>query len=58
MFFANGPVLSAFAAREGGYGLAWSFKAKGRILAGPVVAGDAVYIGDAEGTIYRLEAND
>jgi outer membrane protein assembly factor BamB len=58
MFFANGKTLCAFAAREGGYGLAWSFTAQGRILAGPVLAGDAVYIGDAKGNIYRLEAND
>jgi hypothetical protein len=47
-----------FGPRQDGYGLAWSFEAKGRILAGPVVRGDAILIGDSEGNFYRLEASD
>ena len=58
IFFANGQVLSAFAPGGDGYGLAWTFQAEGRILAGPVVEGDAVYIADEKGNLYRLEAND
>ena len=44
--------------RTDGYGLAWTFEAKGRILAGPVVRGNAIYIGDDLGNLYRLEATD
>jgi len=58
IFFANGQVLSAFAPRADGYGLAWTFEARSRILAGPVVHEGAVYIGDEKGRLYRLEAND
>jgi outer membrane protein assembly factor BamB len=58
IFFAHGPILSAFAPGGDGYGLAWTFQAEGRILAGPIVEGDAVYIGDEKGNLYRLEAND
>jgi outer membrane protein assembly factor BamB/tetratricopeptide (TPR) repeat protein len=58
IFFADGRVLSAFAPRADGYGLAWTFEAQGRILAGPVVNGDAVFIADEKGHLYRLEAND
>jgi outer membrane protein assembly factor BamB len=62
IFFARGRVLAAFAPAKGseGYALAWSFMARGRILAGPVVdrGSGAVYIGDEKGNLYRLEAND
>lgn len=57
-FFASGQTLAAFAARGDGYGLAWIFTAKGRILAGPIVEGEAVYVGDDKGNLYRLEAKD
>jgi len=62
IFFARGRTLSAFAPAKGaeGYALAWSFQAKGRILAGPVLdrRSGAVYIGDEKGNVYRLEASD
>jgi len=58
VFFGHGPTLSAFAPSQEGYALAWTFKAEGRIVAGPVVAGGAVYIVDDKGFVYRLEAND
>jgi len=58
VFFGHGPTLSAFAPSKEGYALAWTFKAEGRIVAGPVVAGGAVYIVDDKGYVYRLEAND
>jgi len=58
IFFADGQTLSAFAPRADGYGLAWTFTAEGRILAGPVVADGAVYIADEKGNLYRLEAED
>jgi len=58
IFFVHGQVLSAFAPRSGGMGLAWTFEARSPILSGPVVAGESVYIGDEEGNVYRLEAND
>jgi outer membrane protein assembly factor BamB/tetratricopeptide (TPR) repeat protein len=58
IFFVHDRVLTAFGPRQDGYGLAWSFEAKGRILAGPVVRGDAIYIGDDQGSLYRLEATD
>ena len=60
IFFAHGRVLWAFARGAGGYGLAWSFKAAGRITTDPVIGpkGDAVYFGDAKGNFYRLEADD
>jgi len=56
VFFAHDRTLSAFAPAKEGYGLAWSFEAKSPIVAGPVVHGNAVYLGDADGNIYRLEA--
>ncbi len=58
IFFATGKTLSAFAPRVDGYGLAWTFHAEGRILAGPVISGDAVYVVDENGNLYRLEASD
>jgi outer membrane protein assembly factor BamB len=58
VFFADGQTLSAFAPRADGYGLAWTFQAQARILAGPVVHAGAVYIADEKGYLYRLEAND
>jgi outer membrane protein assembly factor BamB len=58
VFFAHERTLSAFAPGKDGYGLAWSFEARAQILAGPVVHGKAVYIGDTDGNIYRLEAVD
>ena len=59
IFFVHGRTLWAFARGADGYGLAWSFKAKGRILSGPVVdaEGEGVYFGDEKGNFYRLEAN-
>jgi len=56
--FLQSSTLSAFAPSQEGYALAWTFKAEGRIVAGPVVAGGAVYIVDDKGFVYRLEAND
>jgi outer membrane protein assembly factor BamB len=58
IFFVNGRTLSAFGNSNDGYALAWTFQARGNILAGPVVRNGAVYIGDAEGSLYRVEAND
>jgi outer membrane protein assembly factor BamB len=58
IFFVNGRVLAAYAPRAEGMGLAWTFEAKARILAGPVVHGDSVFIADEQGNFYRLEAND
>ena len=58
IFFTNGRTLSAYGNSNDGYALAWTFRARGNILAGPVVRDGAIYIGDAEGSLYRLEAND
>jgi outer membrane protein assembly factor BamB len=58
IFFVHDRILTVFGPRTDGYGLAWTFQAKGRILAGPVVRGNAIYIGDDQGTLYRLEATD
>lgn len=58
IFFVNGRTLSAYGNSNDGYALAWTFRARGNILAGPVIRDGAVYIGDAEGSLYRLEAND
>ncbi len=58
IFFSHGPTLTAFAPSQDGYALAWTFRAQGRIVAGPVVREDAVYIVDDKGYVYRLEAND
>jgi outer membrane protein assembly factor BamB len=56
IFFVAGNVLSAFAPGADGYGLVWSFEARGRILAGPLVDEKAgtVYIGDERGNFYLL----
>ena len=58
IFFVHGRTLSAYGPSASGYQLAWSFEARGNILAAPVVRGGAVYIGDDKGNLYRLEAND
>ncbi|MFI5402182.1 MAG: PQQ-binding-like beta-propeller repeat protein [Planctomycetota bacterium] len=58
IFFVHDRVLTVFGPRTDGYSLAWTFQAKGRILAGPVVRGSAIYIGDDQGILYRLEATD
>ena len=58
IFFVHDNVLTVFGPRTDGYGLAWKFEAKGRILSGPVVQGNAVYIGDNQGNLYKLEATD
>jgi len=58
IFFVHDNVLTVFGPRTDGYGLAWKFEAKGRILSGPVVLGNAVYIGDNQGNLYKLEATD
>ncbi|MHC4550190.1 MAG: outer membrane protein assembly factor BamB family protein [Planctomycetota bacterium] len=58
IFFVNGRTLSAFGPSPRGYALAWTFRAEGTILAGPVVRDRAIYIGDEKGHLYRLEAND
>ena len=57
MYFAMGKTLVAFARRRvGGFGVVWTFEAEDRISAGPVVAKNAVYIGDEKGNLYRLDA--
>jgi outer membrane protein assembly factor BamB len=59
ILFAAGDTLAAFAQRgDGSYGLAWTFQAEARISSGPVVAGEAVYVGDERGKLYRLETGD
>jgi outer membrane protein assembly factor BamB len=58
IFFVHDKVLTCFGPRQDGYGLAWTFQAKGRILAGPVVRENAIYIGDDQGNLYKLEASD
>lgn len=58
IFFVHDRTLTCFGPRQDGYGLAWTFQAKGRILAGPVVRKNAIYIGDDQGNLYRLEATD
>ncbi|HEX5136089.1 MAG TPA: PQQ-binding-like beta-propeller repeat protein [Planctomycetota bacterium] len=58
IFFVHDKVLTCFGPRQDGYGLAWTFQAKGRILGGPVVRDNAVYIGDEQGNLYKLEATD
>jgi hypothetical protein len=58
IFFVHDKILTVFGPRTDGYGLAWSFQAKGRILAGPVVRGSSIYIGDDQGNLYKLEATD
>jgi len=58
MFFVHEQTLTVYGPRQDGYGLAWSFEAKGNILAGPVAIGDTIYIGDDQGSLYRLEATD
>ncbi|MGQ0614603.1 MAG: outer membrane protein assembly factor BamB family protein [Planctomycetaceae bacterium] len=59
VFFAVGQTLAAFAQRsDGSYGLAWTFHAEGRILAGPVSDGAYVYIGDERGNLYCLATSE
>ncbi len=58
ILFVHERTLTVFGPRADGYGLAWTFEAKGRILGGPVVKGTAIYIGDDQGNLYRLEASD
>jgi outer membrane protein assembly factor BamB len=58
ILFVHDRMLTVFGPRTDGYGLAWTFQAKGRILGGPVVRGSAIYIGDDLGNLYRLEATD
>jgi len=58
IFFVHENILTAYGPGQDGYGQAWSFQARGKILGGPVVEGDAVYIGDETGNLYRLEANE
>ena len=57
-FAVHGRTLFAFGQTKDGYGPAWYFEARGKILAGPIVVDGAVYIGDDKGYLYRLEAND
>jgi outer membrane protein assembly factor BamB/tetratricopeptide (TPR) repeat protein len=58
--FVHDKTLTVFGPQADGYGLAWTFEAKGRILAGPIVREkeNAIYIGDDQGNLYRLEATD
>jgi outer membrane protein assembly factor BamB len=58
IFFVHDRILTCFGPRQDGYGLAWTFQAKGRILSGPVVRENAIYIGDDQGNFYKLEATD
>jgi len=58
IFFVHDKTLTVFGPRTDGYGLAWKFEAKGRILSGPVVRDNAIYIGDNQGNLYKLEATD
>jgi outer membrane protein assembly factor BamB len=58
IFFVHDRILTCFGPRQDGYGLAWTFQAKGRILSGPVVRENAIYIGDDQGSLYKLEATD
>ena len=58
-FAVHGRTLYAYGPTpNNGYAPAWYFEARGRILAGPVEVGGAVYIGDDKGYLYRLEADD
>jgi len=38
--------------------IALTFQAKGRILSGPIVRENGIYIGDDQGNFYKLEATD
>lgn len=38
--------------------LAWKFKTGGRVISSPVVAGDAVYVGSTDGSLYALNRAD
>ena len=60
IYFAHGRDLTAYAhtASGDGYGLAWTFRAKARILVGPVQTLDAVYVGDEDGHVYRIDLDD
>ncbi|MHC4848090.1 MAG: outer membrane protein assembly factor BamB family protein [Planctomycetota bacterium] len=57
-FALHGRTLFAFGQTKSGYGPAWYFEARGKILTAPIVVDGAVYIGDDKGYVYRLEAND
>ena len=57
-FAVHGRTLFAFGQTKNGYGPAWYFEARGKILTGPVIVNGGVYIGDDKGYVYRLEAND
>jgi len=58
IYFVHGTTLSAFGPGPEGYGLAWTFEAKGPILSGPVVHDDAIYLGDEKGNLYRLRGGE
>ena len=60
IYFAHGRELTAYArtAAADGYGLAWTFRAEARILVGPVQTQDAVYVGDEDGNVYRIDLDD
>ncbi|MCZ6574171.1 MAG: PQQ-binding-like beta-propeller repeat protein [Planctomycetota bacterium] len=58
IYFAHGSDLTAYARTAEGYGLAWTFRAKARILVGPVQTEDAVYVGDEKGHVYRIDLAD
>ncbi|MFQ5844960.1 MAG: PQQ-binding-like beta-propeller repeat protein, partial [Planctomycetota bacterium] len=55
IYFAHGRDLTAYARTADGYGLVWTFRAKARILAGPIHQGSAVFIGDEKGNVYRVD---
>ena len=58
IYFAHGTDLTAFARTADGYGLAWTFRARARILVGPVQTLDSVYVGDENGHVYRIDLAD
>jgi outer membrane protein assembly factor BamB len=38
--------------------VAWKYKTNGKVLSSPLVAGDAVYVGSADGNVYSLARGD
>jgi outer membrane protein assembly factor BamB len=38
--------------------LAWKFKTAGRVISSPAVAGDAVYVGSTDGSVYAVNRAD
>lgn len=46
VYASPAPTLSA---------LVWKFKTPGRIISSPVVAGDAVYVGSSDGSLYAID---